>query len=278
MTSSIQSQEEFRLGLAERAPGMRVLAWSDDQLYAARGYELLRARVQDPSCLRWESVAVFRPELKRRLSAANRMTARLFRDGFHALAVLSSGDLVAAVAGAIVSLRAGENEFHVTHRVTRGIRPLHITATPSGSVLWGEYFDNAARETVHIYGSRDTKTWDVAYTFPKGAIRHIHNIVYDRWENCLWNLTGDYGDECRILRAECDFSRVETVLQGNQQTRAVALVPMQDGLLLFLRHAARGEFHLSSRPRQKAFTPGSDQQFLHLRLPGWPANFLFDHG
>jgi hypothetical protein len=43
-------------------------------------------------------------------------------------------------------------------------------------------------------------------------------------------LTGDYGDECRILRAACDFSRVESVLQGRQQARAVAAIPTEDGL------------------------------------------------
>ena len=58
----------------------------------------------------------------------------------------------------------------------------------------------------------------------------LHNIVHDPWENCLWILTGDYADECRVLRASCDFSTVDTVLQGNQQARAVALVPTDDGL------------------------------------------------
>jgi hypothetical protein len=162
---------------------------------------------------------------------ANRFTARLLRDGFHALAVLPSGGLVAAVAGAIVALRPNDGEFGVTHAITRGTRPLHITAVPQGTVFWGEYFDNPARDEVHIYGSTDGgASWSVAYTFPRRAIRHIHNIVHDPWENCLWVLTGDYGDECRILRAACDFSRVEAVLQGNQQARAVALVPMEDGL------------------------------------------------
>jgi hypothetical protein len=211
-------------------PGMRVLAWDGDQLFAARGYSLLRARVDKPLSLKWENVAEFRPGLKQRLTGSNRITARLFRHGFHALAVLPSGVLVAAVAGAVVSLLTGENEFRVTHRITRGTRPLHITAAPGGSVFWGEYFDNTARDEVHIYASRDGETWDVAYTFPKGAIRHVHNIVYDHWENCLWILTGDYGAECRMLRADCDFKCVETVLQGNQQVRAVALVPMEDGL------------------------------------------------
>jgi hypothetical protein len=58
----------------------------------------------------------------------------------------------------------------------------------------------------------------------------VHNIVYDRWGGCLWILTGDYGDECRVLRASCDFKSVDPVLQGNQQARAVALVPTEDAL------------------------------------------------
>jgi hypothetical protein len=215
-----------------RFPRLRVLAWSGDMLYGSRGYRLLRARIQSPSdSLLWQRVAQFWPPWHRRVTATNRLSARLFRDGFHALAVLPSGGLVAAVAGAIVTLGPAENEFRVTHGITRGTRPLHITAVPSGTVYWGEYFDNAAREEVHIYASTDGgTTWSVAYTFPKRAIRHVHNIVYDQWEDCLWVLTGDYGDECRILRASCDFSRVETVLQGNQQARAVALVPTPDAL------------------------------------------------
>ena len=70
----------------------------------------------------------------------------------------------------------------------------------------------------------------MAYTFPKGAIRHVHNIVHDPWQNCLWISTGDYGDECRILRASCDLRQIDAVLQGNQQARAVALVPAENGL------------------------------------------------
>ena len=161
----------------------------------------------------------------------NRLSARLFRDGFHALAVLPSGGLVAAVPGAIVSLKPNETEFRPTHAITRGTRPLHITAVPGGRVYWGEYFDNATREEVHIYASTDGgATWAVAYTFPRGAIRHVHNIVHDPWGNCLWILTGDYGDECRILRAACDLTHVEVVLQGKQQARAVAAIPTEDAL------------------------------------------------
>jgi hypothetical protein len=225
-------QPSLTLTPAGRYPGLRALAWAGDQLYVSRGYELLSTRIQSvPEKQEWRAVARFQPGFRSRLSVTTRLSARLFRDGFHALTVLPSGGLVAAVAGAIISAGANENEFRVTHAILRGTRPLHITAVPGGAVYWGEYFDNSARDEVHIYGSADGgATWTVVYTFPKGAIRHVHNIVHDPWENCLWVLTGDYGDECRVLRASCDFSHVEAVLQGNQQARAVALVPMPDGL------------------------------------------------
>jgi hypothetical protein len=221
-----------RLIRVARFPRLRALAWANDYLYASRGYRVVRAKIQDPSSeIQWEPVAGFGPGLRRRLSVTNGLTMRLFRDGFHALAVLPSGALVAAVPGAIVTRAPYETKFRRTHKIRRGTRPLHLTAVPGGAIFWGEYFDNPDRDEVHIYGSADSgATWSIAYTFPQGAIRHIHNIVHDPWENCLWVLTGDYGDECRMLRATCDFSRVEAVLQGNQQARAVAAIPTEEGL------------------------------------------------
>ena len=229
-----QSSRQASLSLARfiRISRLRALVWSGDVLYASRGYELLHARIQNSSGdIDWQTVASFRTAFKRRLSVTNRITARLLRDGFHALAVFSDGGIVGAVPGAIVSLRPRETEFRTTHALTRGTRPLHIAAVPGGSVFWGEYFDNASRDEVHIYGSHDGgATWNVAYTFPKGAIRHVHNVLYDRWQNCLWILTGDYGDECRVLRASCDFSSIDVVMQGRQQARAVAAIPTRDAL------------------------------------------------
>ena len=214
---------------------LRVLAWQDDTLYAARGYRLVRARILPNKIasggLVWEPVASFRPVWGRRATVVTSLSSRLMRDGFHALAVTPSRTIVAAVPGAIVTLHPNQTEFLITHSIARGTRPLHITAVPEGRLFWGEYYDNRDRNDVHIYVSQDTgSSWQVAYTFPKGTIRHVHNIVYDAWGDCLWVLTGDYGSECRIMRASCDFSQVEVVLQGDQQARAVALVPTADGL------------------------------------------------
>jgi len=209
---------------------LRVLAWDQGKLYASRGYKLLAAQLESEP-IDWREIACFRPQSWRALTSRNSLSTRLFRDGFHALAIHPSGNLVAALPGAIATLQAGEKEFRISHRITRGTRPLHITATPAGQIFWGEYFDNSARDEVHIYASEDDgRSWVVAHTFPKRSIRHVHNICYDRWENCLWILTGDYGSECRILCASIDFNVVDEVLAGNQQARAVAGIVTASGL------------------------------------------------
>jgi hypothetical protein len=181
--------------------------------------------------MEWQTVGKYRPPAWRAVTSKNRLTSRLVRDGFHALAATPDGHLIGAVPGAIVSLAPGQSKLKVTHCILRGTRPLHITATPDGNVFFGEYFDNAKRDEVHIYSSQDRgDTWRVAYTFPKGSIRHVHNIAHDPWSNCLWILTGDYGKECRIMRASCDLKTVDPVLAGNQQARAVAAVAAPEGL------------------------------------------------
>jgi hypothetical protein len=211
---------------------MRALAWRESVLYASRGYTLLRATMgTQPSVIEWNHVGRYRPAAWHTVTSCSRMTSRLFRDGFHALVALSSGHLVGAVPGAIVTLAPAETEFNQSYKLVRGRRPLHLAATPSDYIFWGEYFDNPRRDEVHIYASTDRGAhWDVAYTFPKGNIRHVHNIVYDEWDSGFWVLTGDHGSECRILRASCDFKTVDVILSGNQQTRSAALVPTRDAL------------------------------------------------
>lgn len=213
-------------------PRMRALAWQNNVLYVSRGYSVLRARVgTHASTMAWEHVGQYRPNAWRSITSSSPLASRLFRDGFHALVALSSGHLVGAVPNAIVTLARGETEFRLSHGLLRGMRPLHLAVTPDDHVFWGEYFDNPRRDEVHIYASTDRGDhWDVAYTFPKRSIRHVHNIVYDGWENCFWVLTGDDGSECRILRASCDFKIVDVVLSGNQQTRCAALVPTHGAL------------------------------------------------
>jgi hypothetical protein len=220
----------LKLELVAIFSGMRALAWDGDVLYASRGYNLYSAQMLAPK-IQWRPIARYRPEWWRNLTCRTALTFRLVRDGFHALAILPQGNLVAAVPGATVTLVDGEDEFRISHRLTRGTRPLHIATTPDGRAFWGEYFDNPERSEVYIYASTNGGlNWQVVHTFAKGSIRHVHNIVYDAWGNCLWIFTGDYGSECRILRASPDFRTIDEVLSGNQQARAVGAVVTEEGL------------------------------------------------
>ena len=168
----------------------------------------------------WEHVARYPPVWWRNLSVSSRLTFRLFRDGFHALAVLASGHIVAAVPGAILTLAPGEDEFRVSHRILRGTRPLHIAVTPDDHVFWGEYFDNPGRDEVHIYASADRgATWNVAYTFPRGAIRHVHNIVYDQWAQMS---LGAYRRYWRRMPDSAGFVRFQECGRGSFRTPAGA--------------------------------------------------------
>jgi hypothetical protein len=267
----------LRLRRVARFQHLRALTWAGDVLYASSGYDLLRTRIsagqnesEIPSDTQpWEAVASFHPAYWRGWTARMNLTSRLVRDGFHALAVLPSKAMVAAVPGAIITLRPNESRFQLTHKITRGTRPLHITAIPGGTVFWGEYFDNPSRNEVHIYASGDRGVkWDVAYTFPKGAIRHVHNIVHDPWENCLWLLTGDYGDECRIIRASYDFRQVDIVLQGNQQARAAALVPTESGLYFSSDTPleANAIYHLDRNGKRSQFTSLTSSSIYGCRV------------
>src|SRR5258707_13386284 len=108
----------LKLEPAGTFPKMRALAWDRDVLYASRGYTLYSAQMSSPE-IAWRAVAKYKPDWWRNLSCRTDLSFRLLRDGFHALAILPQGNLVAAVPGAIVTLRAGENEFIISHRVDR---------------------------------------------------------------------------------------------------------------------------------------------------------------
>ena len=90
------------------------------------------------------------------------------------------------------------------------------------NIFWGEYFTNFNREPVNIYGSCDQgQTWKVVYTFSKGKINHIHSIIYDRFREGYWVLTGDREDECNIFFTNDEFKNLLPVIKGGQRASAM---------------------------------------------------------
>ena len=102
---------------------------------------------------------------------------------------------------------------------------LHNAAakTPSNKLIFGEYFGNNKNDTVNIYSlDLESKKLEVAYTFEKNSVRHIHSCYWDEFSKKLWVFTGDFDGECKVLVADERFSKVNILGDGSQKWRAVS--------------------------------------------------------
>jgi hypothetical protein len=207
----------------------RALYAAGDRLYWSRGAELFVSRA-DGSQARQIGVS---PEPGWvRAASSSKLGLRLLRAGFHDLVELPSGDLIAIVRQAIVRKPAQDPCFSIAHRVTRGSRPLNLCLTPEGRLYFGEYFRNPDRAAVHVYGSEDGgKSWEVAYTFAAGTVRHVHQVAWDPFRQGVWVFTGDEDSECQMLFTADRFRTLEKRFAGRQYFRTVACLFTTEGLL-----------------------------------------------
>lgn len=157
---------------------------------------------------------------------------RLLRGGIHSLIRVPDG-LVAIIKGKVLFAPEREEQLIEVFKIPSGSRPLGLATTPDGAIYFGEYFGNPYRDEVHVFASFDSgRSWEVCYTFKKGAIRHIHNIIYDPYRKGLLVLTGDEDSECKVLLTRDGFRTMEVLIEGNQNARAVDALPLKDGIIL----------------------------------------------
>ncbi len=213
-----------------RFPNIKALMWDNTKLYAARGYNVYSYDTASIS-EQWNLIGRYNPNLSQRACEYSKTLARIKRSGFHHLTALGNNELIGIIDKALVKLPADSKAFRKIFSITRGTRPLSLTTNPEGHIFWGEYFSNPARDPVNIYASYDLgESWSIAYTFPKSAIRHIHNIIWDQYINSFWIFTGDEHNECLIMTADKNMDNLKIVFQGKQQIRCVAGIPRPEGL------------------------------------------------
>lgn len=94
---------------------------------------------------------------------------------------------------------------------------------PDGSVVFGEYFDNAKREAVRLYRAQ-LGTAEVAeiYRFVPGAVRHVHSVRWDPISKRAIVCTGDLDSECGILAFDPKFQTYTTLGGGSEVWRAIS--------------------------------------------------------
>ena len=98
-------------------------------------------------------------------------------------------------------------------------------------IYFGEYFHNPDMMPVRIFHLTKDDSVKTVFTFSKGIINHIHNLIPDYNLSCLWILTGDIDHAPGIWKASEDFSIVEPVVTGSQEYRACVAFPVKEGLL-----------------------------------------------
>ena len=99
------------------------------------------------------------------------------------------------------------------------------------NALFGDYFSNPYHDKVNIYGVNKFGTIDKIFSFPKGTIRHIHNIVPDKKRNGYWILTGDNEELAGIWFAEFGLQHIRPIYVGSSIARTVVGFPLEEGLL-----------------------------------------------
>lgn len=217
-------------GLAPRVgPPGRVLHVEGETLYVGRGLDLLRSR---DGGAHFELIGRAPGGPVARRLAAKEYSSRLLRTGFHGLAPLPDGGLLAIVRGAILFQGPSDARFSVAQRVRRGSRPLNLCVLPSGHAYYGEYFSNPERDQVHIYGSVTGREWEVVGSFPAGTVRHVHGVHHDPHRGGMWVLTGDEDHEAGLWWTGDEFQTLEPVWRGTQSVRAVTLFAESWGLIV----------------------------------------------
>ena len=120
-----------------------------------------------------------------------------------------------------------QKEIKLLFPIDKGKRPLFFCNVKPGSckitagIYYGDYCENSAKNPINLYYV-DAVSFEkkVVYTFEKGQVNHVHNVVYDEERDCIWIFTGDFGDAAAIWRTSDNFKTVECVLKGNQDYRA----------------------------------------------------------
>lgn len=160
-----------------------------------------------------------------------RLLVRLLRMEPRCVEKLSDNKFVICYAHKVWLLNLVSKNISSVWQSRQGFsNPLNL-CSDGESVFWGDYGNNRDHEVVNIYRLSADSGVDVVYTFPKGNVRHIHNIIWDKENMRFYIMTGDLEETSGIYVSDADWKTVMPVATGKQQYRAVVAYPCGDGLI-----------------------------------------------
>lgn len=173
---------------------------------------------------------------KERLLGWSKMATRLMRFGVRNAHPVDNENVILSIGNTLYELDLVKGRLSDGWKCREGIRPLILSAVNridgfEDGVYFGEYYKNDSLEPVNIYRRTGIDQWEIVYTFPKGAIKHVHNIIADPYRNCVWVLTGDFDDAAAIWKVTEGFQKVERFAYGDQRWRGCVAYATPEGLL-----------------------------------------------
>jgi hypothetical protein len=198
-------------------------------LYIARKYQVFRS---DDGGISWVLDCYVPTSGWKSLASELALAARLLRFNIQAFQILADGTRVAVARDGIYRANPGEIRMTRTWAVTRGSRPINLSAD-GNRVLFGEYGGAEMDQVgVRVYLSEDSgRHFEPLFEFPTGDIHHIHNIVVDPFADHYWVLAGDHGRTPGIAALTKDGRHLDWIDRGHQMVRAVNALPRPDCLI-----------------------------------------------
>lgn len=174
--------------------------------------------------------------VKERIIGRSRYFFRLLRLGIRAAEAIDENHIIISIGNELYELDLKSGKLSAGYFCGEGIRPLIFTAVNgidgfNDGIYFGGYLGNISKNPVNVYKRISTDKWEVVYTFPQGAINHIHTIVPDSYRKCLWIFTGDFGVAAAIWKVTDHFNKVECIVSEDQKYRGCVAFALPEGLL-----------------------------------------------
>lgn len=174
--------------------------------------------------------------MKERLLERCKLLKRLLRLGIRNAIQIDEDSVLIFVNKTFYSLNLKLRKINVDYIPEVGKRALNLSKISGISgfdnmIVFGEYFSNNEMSPVRVFRRLGNNRWESIYTFQKKEINHIHNIVPDKENNCVWILTGDFNQGAAIWKAEKNFETVKRVLTGNEIARSCIAFPYKGDLI-----------------------------------------------
>lgn len=166
----------------------------------------------------------------------SRYATRLLRFGIRSSIAIDNEHVVISIGNTLREVDLAKETITKGWFCGERIRPLILTDVKNidgfdDGIYFGGYLSNFEKKPVSVYRRAGVDDWQVVYTFPQGAINHVHNILADPYRKCLWVFTGDFDEAAAIWKITDNFKNVELVVCNDQKYRACVAYALPNGLL-----------------------------------------------